>query len=900
MRLLDERISQQQASSTPLTSAELKEFKKQLKEEVYQQFKKKSMGDNDELQELLEELNQQINQRISVFKTKNIEKWNHTLIEWISNNSSLEENLKEDKYKNYFEFKVEFDKLQQKFEKEAPTGINKDQAWKEYSQGIFALAAECISKKAEDLNNGQQRIMAQKVEMLEKELTTKRKDYETEKEQLYHQIHQFERERGYSKAQENSTKDVIENLRIQKEKYEKLYNETIERGRDREDKIENEGKAKINDLEAKLEKMRGETLSKTVDLEKRNALLEQEMVFVRRENDDIKRKYEALDNERRELLFNLKQKETYIEECKKELAQFHFGKTQDIHELKLELENKIKELSNDESKRKDDLKQHHEWQMEKFTLENQIQYLSIQLDETKKLHKGLLTAIENGRTGNETEGNMELVQTNKNLSAAMENMEVRCKLFEEKVEKLKKYKRMIRNASALQCVHCSKFISCSIFPQHIKNCVSGGSQPSPISNPNLIKTITPVTQYQSVGGLNIEPYSLRVAINQTAVKESADSKPYTEFMIQVSYNTTKWTIAKQYKHFCELHHSLSTQFPNLKLPESALAILGTFSNANYAPNTKRPDIIEERRKSLEQYLKELIKIDTVRNSSTLQKFLVIDQVSKASSNSGLTANALMTQRLNLTSYRDDSKRMDSGLNSRANVDEELLASDLGSSIGPSNNVRPDMTSRFQESGGSIFSVTSPKGRFERTLPPTSPKSFLDAWNGKPLSKENTMPRSRGTSEDACSKGVKHHLVKDSYRPQHTQLKLNELSSGRFLSDTPNKLLQDLMANNNNQNNTDSRTQRSVLENHRGHVSNKSWVSNGQATERILLVQQAEGGSLNKSHTKGSKSIGRIRPSSRNFDDNSHFSGSLNTSTKITHTNSSYNQYHTLTRDQKNY
>jgi len=370
-------------------------------------------------------------------------------------------------------------------------------------------------------------------------------------------------------------------------------------------------------------------------------------------------------------------------------------------------------------------------------------------------------------------------------------------------------------------------------------------------------------------------------------------------MIQVSYNTTKWTIAKQYKHFCELHHSLSTQFPNLKLPESALAILGTFSNANYAPNTKRPDIIEERRKSLEQYLKELIKIDTVRNSSTLQKFLVIDQVSKASSGSGLTANALMTQRLNLTSYRDDSKRMDSGINSRANVDEELLASDLGSSIGPSNP-RQDMTSRFQESGGSIFSVTSPKGKFERTLPPTSPKSFLDAWNGKPLSKENTMPRSRGTSEDACSKGVKHHLVKDSYRPQHTQLKLNELSSGRFLSDTPNKLLQDLMANNNNQNNPDSRTQRSVLENHRGHVSNKSWVSNGQATERILLVQQAEGGSLNKSHTKGSKSIGRIRPSSRNFDDNSHFSGSLNTSTKITHTNSSYNQYHTLTRDQKNY
>jgi len=315
-------------------------------------------------------------------------------------------------------------------------------------------------------------------------------------------------------------------------------------------------------------------------------------------------------------------------------------------------------------------------------------------------------------------------------------MEVRCKLFEEKVEKLKKYKRMIRNATALQCSHCSKFISCSIFPQHMKNCISA-AQPSPISNPNLIKTITPTTQWQSTGassnGIVIEPYSLRVAINQTAVKEGADSKPYTEFMIQVSYNATKWTIAKQYKQFCELHHSLSTYFPNLKLPESALAILGSFSNVNYAPNTKRPDIIEERRKSLEHYLKELIKIDAVRNSTILQKFLVIDQVSKVSNN---TVNPLITQRLNLTSYRDDSKRMDSGLNSRQNVDDELLASDLASSIGP----RQDMTSRLQDTPQSIFSITSPKGKFERTLPPTSPKSFLTGWSEKPLSKENTMPR----------------------------------------------------------------------------------------------------------------------------------------------------------------
>ena len=41
------------------------------------------------------------------------------------------------------------------------------------------------------------------------------------------------------------------------------------------------------------------------------------------------------------------------------------------------------------------------------------------------------------------------METNRNLSAAMDKIEMRCKMQEEKIEKLKKFKRMIKNSSNL-------------------------------------------------------------------------------------------------------------------------------------------------------------------------------------------------------------------------------------------------------------------------------------------------------------------------------------------------------------------------------------------------------------------------------------------------------------------
>lgn len=44
----------------------------------------------------------------------------------------------------------------------------------------------------------------------------------------------------------------------------------------------------------------------------------------------------------------------------------------------------------------------------------------------------------------EVEGSSELAQTNKNLTAAMEKLEARCRLLEDKSEKLKRFKNIVR------------------------------------------------------------------------------------------------------------------------------------------------------------------------------------------------------------------------------------------------------------------------------------------------------------------------------------------------------------------------------------------------------------------------------------------------------------------------
>jgi Uncharacterized conserved protein len=205
------------------------------------------------------------------------------------------------------------EKLREGYEKECPKGIGKEAFWKDFAQRMYASAAQSIAKKAEEQYSNQNRRLAQKLEMTENELASRKKEFETEKQSLYDKLHEIERERAYFKAQESTIQEKVATLKVEKEKYEKMYLENLERSKEREEKLEREAKEKISELEKKLESIRTESSTKNSDFDKRVALLEQELQFTKRENQSLKEKCDKYEEERIRINNDLRQKDEALE-----------------------------------------------------------------------------------------------------------------------------------------------------------------------------------------------------------------------------------------------------------------------------------------------------------------------------------------------------------------------------------------------------------------------------------------------------------------------------------------------------------------------------------------------------------------------------------------------------------
>jgi hypothetical protein len=255
----------------------------------------------------------------------------------------------------------------------------------------------------------------------------------------------------------------------------------------------------------------------------------------------------------------------------------------------------------------------------------------------------------------------------------------------------------------------------------------------------------------------IDANLLQISINQTMVKESndaQDSKPYTEYLIQVTYNS-KWSVSRKYKEFTELHRSLQSQFPTMKFPESALILVNT-NNVNYM-NSKRPTVIEERRKALQKYLRDLAKIDLIRNSLPFRKFLELEKNHddiNADKNVKLVAHPGSA----MNSYREshDNRRSNNAgaMSSERKSDDE---DGYPPSAGYHSNNNPQQMERNyhdqqynstndkDEIPSKDFSVKIDKRMFTQ-----SPNSFLKNWqeNSGLNNKENKNPRSKSVSDNS--------------------------------------------------------------------------------------------------------------------------------------------------------
>lgn len=286
----------------------------------------------------------------------------------------------------------------------------------------------------------------------------------------------------------------------------------------------------------------------------------------------------------------------------------------------------------------------------------------------------------------------------------------------------------------MQCLHCSKHITNAIFLQHVDSCLTDLQNPPQ----NFSKPASQGKYSQSSIGSNND---LLISINQTMVKESVDNKPFTEYLIQVTLNNNKWTIARKYKNFCELHQQLYASFPHIKFPESVATVMNSTTDVNNIFNSKRPTVIEERRKALQQFLRDLSKIECVRQCKQFKNFLEIEK-GEQSENFSTQENQTKSKGVIATIISLNSQREIKSVYN--NYAEEKKGTNKASFS--SNLMLPD------EMPGKEINL-----KIDKKMLPPSPSSFLNSWNNdrllishmNPNNKENKNPRSKSVSDNKC-------------------------------------------------------------------------------------------------------------------------------------------------------
>lgn len=141
--------------------------------------------------------------------------------------------------------------------------------------------------------------------------------------------------------------------------------------------------------------------------------------------------------------------------------------------------------------------------MERSFLRNQVDSLKSQIEDNKNIQEALVSALQ--------AKNFEKPRENpKILSSDMEELEDRCQMLEEKLEKTKNIQKMIDNASALQCKLCGEVFARKVFNAHVSLCVRKAEK-------------------TRENGL------FNIVVVESVVKDTINQKPYTDYTITVAY-----------------------------------------------------------------------------------------------------------------------------------------------------------------------------------------------------------------------------------------------------------------------------------------------------------------------------------------------------------------------------
>eukprot|EP01017_Pseudomicrothorax_dubius_P051387 TRINITY_DN9884_c0_g1_i3.p1 TRINITY_DN9884_c0_g1~~TRINITY_DN9884_c0_g1_i3.p1 ORF type:complete len:1087 (+),score=311.01 TRINITY_DN9884_c0_g1_i3:56-3316(+) len=588
LRLMDERLVELQKSG--IKAEDVKTIKEKLKAEVFDHFKKRALGSDQELKDVYEQLKKGFKTKYRIFK----ERFSTDLRERYENflkerYEPIEQKLKSDEYTNYYEFQHEFSKLRAEYETQMPGGPQKERVLKEFSERVYSLAAEQLTKKKESEMMKESRRLAKKLDLTETELQSKKKELDSEKEKFQQKLEEIEKEKNRLKGVESSFNERLATVTKERDTLRAALEEVTQRSKSEKEELETQSKRRIEELERALENTKLDLVKQQGEHEKERALTEQEKLFATKERDMLSGRIDSMKEEIERFKQEIQKKNGKVEALQK--------KVQELEEAKAKLGTGENEVGSDKvstmTASMPRMRTTQESERDRAHLETQIRFLETQLEESKKIHNGLLAALHQGLNQNDSESRSDLVQTNRYLSVSLHKMEVRCQQLEEKVETLKGFKKMVKAATSLQCSFCSSSIPSNWFQNHIRTC--NGSV-GPIGNP--------MKQSMFMTHRETEVAELQILLERFEDRTG-------EFTLVCSWGQTTWRVTRNFWSLKEMNHAIFSQNQQ-NAPPSAVIF-----------NDEVKMSPDERKRLLKQYLSDISRVESIRLSRPFRSFFDI-------------------------------------------------------------------------------------------------------------------------------------------------------------------------------------------------------------------------------------------------------------------------------------
>ncbi|CAG9318600.1 unnamed protein product [Blepharisma stoltei] len=541
--------------------SQLKALHKQCKTRAMKMLKEKAIGDDTSAFEAA--LKKKLLEKFNYYNSQNERKLADKC-ENICNDLTIEmqDKLKRNEYTDFQVFKRDFEKKLSEIKKSGPQGVAAELKMKEISAHLLTEAAEYINRNAMIEHENANRKISSQLEFFKTAFDAKKEEFGKEKEYYKTRLQEVESENYKLKASQTALELKVEQLKEDKERMENKYEKRLGELKSDHKEQSGEWKAKYEETLKLYNELQIKYNTDINQLEKELALAKQELAWKSRENADLKEKREDFDMAFREMKANLRNAIEQNELKDKELQKLKENPV------------KVQEISLP-----------NEWNDEKNVMKLQIENLQKQIEDNKRFQENLIMAMQS---------------KSPQVTQPTEENDERYQRLEEQIEQLKNMQNIVNSSSALQCRYCEETISSKLFNAHITVCAKNYEE-----------------------GILKEQGLYSIVVSQSMVKDPVDQKPFTEYVITITYKGQTWTITKRYKALCNLHSSLQREFPDVQLPNTDNLFLNNNSSSLF--NTKRPVVLNERRRACQQYLMDLAAIPIIRNSQIFKDFLSVTQ-----------------------------------------------------------------------------------------------------------------------------------------------------------------------------------------------------------------------------------------------------------------------------------